>query len=288
MYATAIKSFGTGVAGTFSQRGVKALRNDELKAVLELTYPVTQSVLQAKHDPKEARQKYEMLMGPARALWKGRKLEAVAGADGSRRWEAARDEQGKEIQADTATWKKQFLDLYTSKDGLNVSINDENVERVATALSEGGVMIDMEEGPSASSDRANLGSTMDRMAYGGQFEDVLAAAANRENVFEGKQNSHFAPYALRKNQQTLAEFDEQILAGVDAPVPELIPLSKRDVLPEHNDQSKARGGVPRSAAAVTVSSPAARGARRFAPVVPKHSVLPDNSSSEHGADDYQL
>ncbi len=44
MYVTAVKSFGTGVAGTLSQRGVRALRNDELVAVLELTYPVTQSI----------------------------------------------------------------------------------------------------------------------------------------------------------------------------------------------------------------------------------------------------
>jgi DNA-directed RNA polymerase beta' subunit len=284
MYATAIKSFGTGVAGTFSQRGVKALRNEELKAVLELTYPVTQSVLQAKHDPKEARQKYEMLMGPARALWKGRKLETVSGADGNRRWEAARDESGKELQADTATWKKQFLDLYTSKDGLNVSINDDNVEKVAAALSRNGVMIDMEEAPSASSEAQNLGSTMDRLAYGGSFEDVLAAAANRENVFEGRQNSHFAPYALRKNQQALAAFDEQILNGFEAALPELIPLSKRDVLPEHHTQSKARGGVPRSAAAVTVSAPA----RRFTPVVPRHAGLPEETSLDAGANDYQL
>jgi hypothetical protein len=282
MYATAIKSFGTGVAGTFSQRGVKALRNDELKAVLELTYPVTQSVLQAKHDPKEARQKYEMLMGPARALWKGRRLEAVPGPDGNRLWETARDESGKEIQADSATWKRQFMDLYTSKDGLNVSINDENVEKVAAALSENGVMIDMEEPPSASSDQANRGSTMDRLAYGGQFEDVLAAATNRENVFEGEQNSHFAPYVLRKNQRALAEFDEQIMAGVDAPVPELIPLSKRDVLPEYDSQGRARGGVSRSVAAVTVSS------RRFAPVTPKQSMLVDELPADPGADGYEL
>jgi hypothetical protein len=272
MYATAIKSFGTGVAGTFSQRGVKALRNEELKAVLELTYPVTQSVLQAKHDPKEARQKYEMLMGPARALWKGRKLAATVGPDGNRRWEAARDDSGKEIQADTATWKKQFLDLYSAKDGLNVSINDENIEKVAAALSRNGVMIDMEEAPSAGSDVSSLGSTMDRLAYGGSFEDVLAAATARENVFDGAQNAHFAPYALRKNRQALAAFDEQALAGMDAPLPEMIPLAKRDVLPEHHAQSKARGGVRRSAAAVTVSAP-----RRTPRVVPNPTTLPDGS-----------
>jgi hypothetical protein len=277
MYATAIKSFGTGVAGTFSQRGVKALRNEELKAVLELTYPVTQSVLQAKHDPKEARQKYEMLMGPARALWKGRKLAATVGPDGNRRWEAARDDAGKESQADTATWKRQFLELYSAKDGLNVSINDENIEKVAAALSRNGVMIDMEEAPSAGSDVSSLGSTMDRLAYGGSFEDVLAAAANRENVFDGEQNAHFAPYALRKNRQSLAEFDEQILSGVDAPLPELIPLAKRDVLPEHHAQSKARGGVPRSTAAVTVSAP-----RRTPRVIPNTVVLPDGTPAGVG------
>ncbi|MEO3931305.1 hypothetical protein WMO79_00635 [Micrococcaceae bacterium Sec7.4] len=277
MYATAIKSFGTGVAGTFSQRGVKALRNEELKAVLELTYPVTQSVLQAKHDPKEARQKYEMLMGPARALWKGRQLAATVGPDGNRRWEAARDDSGKEIQATTDTWKRQFMELYSAKDGLNVSINDENIEKVAAALSRDGRMIDMEEAPSAGSQVSSLGSTMDRLAYGGTFEDVLSAAANRENVFDGEQNAHFAPYVLRKNRQALAEFDEQILAGVDAPLPELVPLAKRDVLPEHHAQSKARGGVRRSAAAVTVSGP-----RRTSRVVPNPVVLPDGSPAGVG------
>ncbi|MFJ2662588.1 hypothetical protein [Arthrobacter koreensis] len=273
MYATAIKSFGTGVAGTFSQRGVKALRNDELKAVLELTYPVTQSVLQAKHDPREARQKYEMLMGPARALWKGRRLVSIEGEDGNRRWEVARDENGKEIQADTETWKRQFLDLYSAKDGLNVSINDENVEKVAAALSRDGAMIDMEEVPSAGSESANLGSPMDRLAYGGDFDDLLAAATARENIFEGEQNSHFAPYAVRKNQKALGEFDRQLMDGAEAPDPELVSLAKRDVLPEHHAQSRARGGRARSSAAVAVSAVK----RRLTPVVPAYTVLPDGT-----------
>ncbi|KIA73385.1 hypothetical protein ANMWB30_23120 [Arthrobacter sp. MWB30] len=278
MYATAIKSFGTGVAGTFSQRGVKALRNEELKAVLELTYPVTQSVLQAKHDPKEARQKYEMLMGPARALWKGRQLEGKPGADGSRRWEVARDQSGKEIQADTATWKAQFMDLYTSKDGLNVSINDENVEKVAAALSRDGVMIDIEEPPAAG--REVLGSTMDRLAYGGTFEDVLAAAAEHENVFDGQENQHFAPYVVRKNKGLLAEFDRQLMAGASVSEPDLVPLAKRDVLPEHHSKSKARGGVRRSAAAVAV--------RNFTPVVPTDLTFSDAEPTADSVEEYSL
>lgn len=268
MYATAIKSFGTGVAGTYSQRGVKALRNEELKAVLELTYPVTQSVLQAKHDPKEARQKYEMLMGPTRALWKGRKLNLNANANGVREWAVAKDERGKEIQADTETWKKQFAELYTSKDGLNVSINTENVEKVAAALSDNGVMIDMEEEPGAADEHA-MGSTMDRLGYGGEFADVLAAAAAHENVFSGEQNAHFAPFSVRKNQRALADFDAQVVAGMEAEFPVMVPLNKRDVLPEHNESARARGGVAPSAVAVAAKAPKVK---TYAPVVPKYEA----------------
>lgn len=268
MYATAIKSFGTGVAGTFSQRGVKALRNMELKPVLELTYPVTQSVLQAKHDPKEARQKYEMLMGPTRSLWQGRKLNMGVNAAGVREWTPAKDERGKEIQADTATWEKQFVELYSAKDGLNVSINPENVSKIAAALSVDGVMIDMEEEPAAADERA-MGSTMDRLGYGGEFSDVLAAAAARENVFSGEQNAHFAPFAIRKNQKALAEFDAQVMAGIDVPLPEMVPLNKLDVLPEHHEQSRTRGTVTPTRGVATVKAPAQK---VYAPVVPKHEV----------------
>ncbi|MYR56988.1 hypothetical protein GTY54_12360, partial [Streptomyces sp. SID625] len=77
MFATAIKAHGTGLGGSFSQRAVRALRGEDLKAVLEVTYPVTQSILQAKHDAAEARHKYAMLQGPGRELWRGRSLEHV-------------------------------------------------------------------------------------------------------------------------------------------------------------------------------------------------------------------
>ncbi|WP_123539834.1 hypothetical protein [Plantibacter flavus] len=257
MMATAVKSHGTGIAGTFSQRGVKALRNGDLKAVLELTYPVTQSVLQAKHDPEEARQKYNMLMGPARALWKGRKLEVSPGADGNREWMVARDDNGQELQADTETWKAQFLDLYTAKDGLNVSVNTGNVDKVAAALTgPTGLIVDIEDPEDKSLE--GLGSTMDRLAYGGTFDDVLAAATARENIFSGSENGHFAPYAVRSNQRAISDWEKATEAGLEVEAPDVKLLVNRDVLSAHDARARARGEGRRSPVATTVRAPRAR------------------------------
>lgn len=247
MYATAVKSFGTGVAGKFSQRGVKALRNEALKPVLELTYPVTQSILQSKHDPEEARTKYENLMGPARQLWRGRQLEKGVDDHGKTVWNVARDEKKREIQADPETWKAQFVDLYSSKEGLNVPFNMDNVEAVAAALTDEhtGKMADIEDV------QDERGSTMDRLAYDGTFEDVMVAARERQNIFAGEQNGHFAPFVIQNNQKAVAEFEQEIesegfSAGVEAP--ELVALAKKDT----RIDGPARGSSRRSKNAVVV------------------------------------
>lgn len=283
MMATAVKSHGTGIAGAFSQRGVKALRNAELQAVLELTYPVTQSVLQAKHDPEEAKQKYNMLMGPARALWKGRKLEAVAGKGGEREWAVARDEKGKEVQADVETWKAQFVELYTAKDGLNVSVNLDHVDRVAAALSgPSGLVVDIEETRLAADEQA-MGSTMDRLAYGGTFDDVMAAAAKGENIFDGDQNGHFAPFAVRGNQRRIAEWErEQELPEAErsAEPLDVRVLANRDVLAAHDPKARAKGEGSRSPLAATVRAPRPRPVVEFEPAFA--------SESHEADDDYQM
>lgn len=277
MMATAVKSHGTGIAGTFSQRGVKALRNVELKAVLELTYPVTQSVLQAKHDPEEARQKYNMLMGPARALWKGRKLAVVPGEDGNRDWAVLRDDNGKEVQADAETWKAQFIELYTAKDGLNVSVNVANVDKVAAALTdENGQIIDIEDQETGLDPK---GSTMDRLAYGGTFDDVLAAAAARENIFAGAENGHFAPYGVRMNQHAISEWEKSTEAGIEVEAPEVKLLVNRDVLAEHDTRARARGEGRKSAVATTVRAPRTR---------PVFVHTDEDSVTKELVDDFQL
>lgn len=278
MYATAIKSFGTGVAGTFSQRGVKALRNEALKPVLELTYPVTQSVLQAKHDPEEARVKYENLMGPARELWRGRLLEKKVEQNGHVTWESVRDKNGGFVQADPETWKKQFMEVYTSSEGLNVSVNEDNVEAVAQALTDpvDKTIANIEDV------KDERGSTMDRLAYGGDFSDLLAAASKNENIFDGSQNGHFAPFVVRANQKALSEYSAELEEkGFSAEVeaPELTPLVKKDT----QVTGRARGSQRRS--------PLARATGERVPLQMRNELVSEvESSSDYHADaeDHQL
>lgn len=279
MTAVTVKT-AVGIAGTYSQRGVKALRNEELKAILELTYPVTQSLLQAKHDPTEAMDKYTMLMGPGRELWRGRLMQQIPGPDGRTTWAGARDENGNEVQATTEQWKTQFQEMYESKNGLNVAVNPDYVDRVATALSENGRMLDIEERSASASFEAK-GSTMDRLAYGGTFEDVMAAAAKGENLYQGSQNACFAPYAIRSNQQLLANHAAAYERRADptrgVPAPELEQIVARDVLAEADPRARARGAGRRSERAVGVRAP-----RRIEP----ETVLDAESAPVHGDDDY--
>ncbi|MFK0244575.1 hypothetical protein ACIQUM_07740 [Amycolatopsis azurea] len=195
MFATAIKAHGTGLGGSFSQRAVRALRNEDLKAVLEVTYPVTQSILQAKHDATEARHKYEMLQGPGRDLWRGRKLEHL----GPNQW-GLQLVDGEPVQATGAEWQAQFSTFYESKDGFGVAVNPHYVSRVARALEDPatGLIRNLESDPSLA------GAVMDRMAYGGTFDDLLRAAASRENLYDGDKNEQFASAATRKVRADIA------------------------------------------------------------------------------------
>ena len=197
MYATAVKSFGTGVAGTFSQRGVRALRNDELKAVLELTYPVTQSILQAKHDPVDARNRYELLMGPARSLWRGQMIAQ----DANGVWNTVTDDDRKPVQATKDQWVAAFSQFYGDA-GLGVAVNSDNITKVAGALSDGnGTMLNLEDEKVIE----QLASPMDRLAYGGDFTTMQALADAHANLFEGEWNAKFAPARVREVLEADAE-----------------------------------------------------------------------------------
>lgn len=250
MMATAVKTQGTGPAGMYSQRGVKTLRNAELKAVLELTYPVTQSMLQSKHDPSEAQHKYGMAMSPARALWRGRLIDTTSTENGQRTWATVRDDKGKDVQATQEQWTSQFLDMYTSADGLNVSINPENVALVSSALTDPttGTVMDMEDPNSPIQERV---ATLDRLAYGGDFDTLLVAASERENLFDGAENGHFAPQAVQRAQLIAKAMESN--PGLDVEEPRV--LVNRDVLPQHDPQALAKGAGRRPAMARTVSMP---------------------------------
>ena len=66
--ATAIKA-AVGIAGMFSQQLMRAFRDICPKAVLEITYPNTQALLQAKHDPERAVKVYKILQSKLMRAW---------------------------------------------------------------------------------------------------------------------------------------------------------------------------------------------------------------------------
>lgn len=194
-FATAVKAFGTGVAGMYSQRGISVLRNQSPKEILAMTYPVTQSILQSKHDPIEARHKYEMLMGTCRHLWRGEKLEHKTGEDGDY-WTVVKDEKGYPMQATKSEFISQFTDIYTHPDGLGIEINKDYVDVIADKLTDEktGLMMNIEKDA-----KEKDASVMDKLAYGGTFDTLVEGAKEGRNLFEGKYNAHFAPSSIRRN-----------------------------------------------------------------------------------------
>ncbi|MFE0133267.1 hypothetical protein ACFWY6_17110 [Streptomyces sp. NPDC059037] len=250
MFATAIKAHGTGLGGSFSQRAVRALRGEDLKAVLEVTYPVTQSILQAKHDAAEARHKYAMLQGPGRELWRGRSIEHV----GPGQWRTAFLD-GEPVQATAEEWEKQFIEFYESKEGFGVTVNPDYVARVASALEDPktGLIRNLEEDPSLA------GTVMDRMAYGGGFEALVQAAKNRESVYDGEKNEQFASSGTRKARAEMSRQLDQ-LGSAEAHSLDSAAIAvddsvvKRDVISQDAGASRTRGSHRRSAHAVGVGA----------------------------------
>lgn len=208
-YATAVKAFGTGIAGSISQRLITVCRNTCASPALRLTYNSTQGVLQAKHDPVLARQQYEMLQSTTRHLWKGHKLEAIDITDDNgntkKHWKPVMqtDDSGRYgyVQATKDEWIKTFMDVHESKDGVNVAgcINPEHVKMVADSLCnpQTGLMYDIE----AEDTKEKLASPMDRLAYGGDFKLYVKFAEEKRNLFDGKYNEMFASSQIRKNRE---------------------------------------------------------------------------------------
>lgn len=251
MFATAIKAHGTGLGGSFSQRAVRALRGEDLKAVLEVTYPVTQSILQAKHDATEARHKYEMLQGPGRELWRGRSIEHI----GPSQWRTVFLD-GEPVQATAEEWEKQFIEFYESKEGFGVMVNPDYVARVARALQDPktGLIRNLEEDPTLA------GTLMDRMAYGGGFDALLQAAENRESVYDGEKNEQFASSGTRKARAEMSRQLDQLssaeahsLDGAAIAIDDS--MVKPDVISQDAGTSRTRGSHRRSAHAVGAGAP---------------------------------
>ncbi len=103
--ATVIKA-AVGIAGRYSQQLMRAFREICPKAVLELTYPNTQALLQIKHDPKKAVEVYKML--------KNELMDA---------WEMKDGDQ----TIDSSERIRKIKELY-NKDNLNQPIGDDGID----------------------------------------------------------------------------------------------------------------------------------------------------------------
>lgn len=197
------KSDEMGANGTFSASA----------AATALTHPVTQSVMQLKHDTgPEILHKISMIQEVAPALWAGHKIGRVPDNDtGELKWQVLTErnpENGRyEPQpASPAEWKKMMKDFYEAKDGLNVGTpNPEHVNTMAEIMTvkapNGKEYI---EGFDTKTKKVlETETALTRLAYEGNFDTLIEYADKNANLFEGKTNSYIAPKVVNDNIREL-------------------------------------------------------------------------------------
>lgn len=205
--AMAFKAQITGIAGSISQGAIRLGRAQGLiREACELSYPATQSVLQAKHDPVDAAYRADIITGPAKDLWCGYRMTAHRDDNGRYQWAVDRDHEGRPRQASTEEWVEQFMTMYADKAGMGVPIAREHVEAMAAGLTDErtGRMYatKRDEWDRLPQDKVPL--ALDRLAYGGKFEDLKQAAVNHERLFRGA-TAGFAPKIVLDNERVRAE-----------------------------------------------------------------------------------
>jgi hypothetical protein len=184
-YATGVKSDDTGLAGAFSQKLVAVMRNDNIKAALESMYPLTQGTLQIKHDAEHARTVNEILTNDMNKTFRGKDITKP------------------KRSLTPNMFKAQLTNIMENK--MKVDVNEEYIQAVTDTLTYQGQIITLKDA------MAIKGSPMDRVAYGGGYEELKRLAVDGESLLQGEQNKLFAPFSMRNaNEQTkLAKKDTQ-------------------------------------------------------------------------------
>lgn len=272
--ATSYKAQMTGVAGAVSQSQVQVFRVlDNMKVATELTYPVTQAMLQAKHDPVDARYRAETLDGPVRHLWQGHKMDCVVDAEiGRYRWKPVY-EDGNPVQATKDEFVDQFQRMFIDERGMGVDLNTEYIREVADLLDDGhGTIIDMnrDNWDQLPAERKPL--LLDRLAYNASLDDVIAASHGHESLFDGI-NRDFAPNVVRRNmtleQRQLdgddkaLEQEAEVIAAKDTSADYQVKAARSDITPR----------APRNEPRVTPSVPS---------VAPVYDVADDEPEVDDG------
>lgn len=257
--ATAIKSHGTGNAGAVSQRVVGVVRNrglaadvdaahgqksqpqNALEGALRLSYLATQGILQAKHDPEQAKMLYAMINSDLRNLWKGYALDREDDPKtGIPRWKV-RYENGRPIQSQPMAWVKTFMDMHTAKNGLDLggSINIEDIKQTAAALTgPDGLIMNIED----SEIIHQYSAPIDVLAYKqADAKDLLQQMATEgTNLFDGEYSQFFAPSQIRNNIEAVKENRLE----------DLKPLQPADTKAMHNVISNKKSAIELNAKTV--------------------------------------
>jgi hypothetical protein len=184
-YATGVKSDDTGLAGAFSQKLVSIMRNQDITAALESMYPLTQGTLQIKHDADHARTVNEILTDDMNKTFRGK------------------DVRKPKNKLTPNGFKKQLSDIMENK--MRVDVNEKYIDAVTDTLTHNGQILPLKDA------MAIKGSPMDRVAYGGGYEELKNLAEKGESLLQGEQNKRFAPFTMRAatEKTKLAKKDTQ-------------------------------------------------------------------------------
>lgn len=166
--ATGAKSDLTGVAGNFSQKLMKTLRDTNPTIALESTYVITQGTLQIKHDAELGRELPQILLVELKDLLNGVNRH---------------DEESPLTKED---FKEGMRHVYNNR--LNVDIKEESLEELSNLLSEDGLTI-------AGVDKiaTKLASPMDQITYNGGLKAISSLAEKGRSLAEGEKSALIVP-----------------------------------------------------------------------------------------------
>lgn len=105
----AYKADNTQLGGTTAQNGVAALRDVDILVALELTYPITQAILQSKHDPKDAKVKDEIVRFWGKDVWDGYKITGLTG------WQNKTPEEVQQLMHEKVPYEVYDVNKYGDK-----------------------------------------------------------------------------------------------------------------------------------------------------------------------------
>lgn len=170
-YATGVKTDDTGLAGGFSQRLVSGMRNHNMSSALESMQPLTQGVLQIKHSAEHAEVVNGGLTHDMNQIFRGV------------------DPENYKRKLTPTTFKSKLTDTLT--DVFEVDVAEKHIDALTEMVTHNGGIIPLREAVGIK------GSPMDRVAYGGGYDELKNIARKGESLLEGKYNKLFAPHSMR-------------------------------------------------------------------------------------------